>query len=298
MLLGAACYAAAVALSGYKWGILLHAADIDVSLTRLLSYQWQAEFFNSFLPAQVGGDVVRGLALASDTRRNADAAASVIIDRFIGLLVFMLAAAFGAVAMLIWGRPNGLPFPPEQLVSVRLIALGSGAASLALIALLVALLSRRLKLWVELLLARIGFLRRVVLPIWTKLASAFNAYRYEYRALLLAALGSVLIVLLTSVNIWLIANALQPGSITFLEVLTINPIIVFVALAIPLSPGGLGVRQGAFAAAFLLMGAGSELGFAVGLLQQAITYVVSLPGGYLWMRSGGHRPVAQTQPIP
>ncbi|MCC6453725.1 MAG: flippase-like domain-containing protein [Caldilineaceae bacterium] len=292
---GACCYAAAVALGGYKWGLLLESAGIQVSLGRLLAYQWVAEFFNNFLPAQVGGDVMRGIALASDTHRTADVAASVLIDRFIGLMVFMVAAAFGSAAMLVWGRPDGLPFTPEQRVSVQLIALGSGGASLLLLAMLVAILSRRLKLWVERLLNRLSFLR-FALPIWTKLAEAFNVYRHEYRALLLTALCSALIVLLTSVNIWLIAEAIQPNSISMLEVLTINPIIVFVGLVLPLSPGGLGVRQSAFAATFLLMGAGGELGFAVGLLQQFIGYLVSLPGGYWWVR-GNARRAANHHPV-
>ncbi len=83
------CYASAVALSGLKWGVLLRAAGIEVPVGRLLSYQWIAEFFNNFFPAQVGGDVMRGYELAADTHRAADAAASVLIDRFIGLFVFM-----------------------------------------------------------------------------------------------------------------------------------------------------------------------------------------------------------------
>ena len=120
---------------------------------------------------------------------------------------------------------------------------------------------------------------------------AFNVYRDRYGALALAALGSAGIVVLTSVNIWLIARAIEPGAITMLEVLVINPIIVFVALMIPLSPGGLGVRQGAFAATFLLMGAGGDLGFAVGLLQQFIGYAVSLPGAYLWIRGRRRREI-------
>ena len=118
---------------------------------------------------------------------------------------------------------------------------------------------------------------------------AFNAYRYQYWALLLAAFGSALIVVLTSVNIWLIARAIEPGRISMVEVLAINPIIVFVSLVIPLSPGGLGVRQGVFAATFYLVGAGQGLGFAVGLLQQTIAYLVSLPGGILWMRGSRSR---------
>jgi uncharacterized membrane protein YbhN (UPF0104 family) len=98
------------------------------------------------------------------------------------------------------------------------------------------------------------------------------------------ALGSVAIVFLTSLNIWLIARALEPGGISLLEVLVVNPIIVFVALALPLAPGGLGVRQGAFYATFLLVGASGSLGLAVGILQQALGYIVSIPGGILWMR--------------
>jgi uncharacterized protein (TIRG00374 family) len=293
---GALCYSAAVALGGYKWGLLLESAGIEVSLGRLLAYQWVAEFFNNFLPAQVGGDLMRGYALASDTHRAADVAASVLIDRFIGLTVFMVAAAVGSVAMLLWGRPDGVPFTPEQRVSVQLIALGSCGASILLLAMLVAILSRRLKVLVERLLTRVSFLR-FALPIWTKLAEAFNVYRHEYRALLLTSLCSGLIVLLTSVNIWLIAQSIQPDSISMLEVLTINPIIVFVGLALPLSPGGLGVRQGAFAATFLLMGAGAELGILVGLLQQFIGYLVSLPGGYWWVRGSARRAANNHPPI-
>jgi uncharacterized protein (TIRG00374 family) len=295
LLAGAFCYSTAVALGGYKWGLLLESSGIHVRFGRLLAYQWVAEFFNNFLPAQVGGDVMRGYALASDTHRTADVAASVLIDRFIGLTVFMVAAAIGSVAMLLWGRPDGVDFTPEQRVSVQVIAVGSGGASLLLLAMLVAILSRRLKVLVEQLLNRLPFLH-FALPIWTKLAEAFNVYRHEYRVLSLVSLCSFLIVLLTSVNIWLIARAIQPNSISMLEVLTINPIIVFVGLALPFSPGGLGVRQSAFTATFLLMGAGGDLGLAVGLLQQFIGYLVSLPGGYWWVRGGAQRAANKAQP--
>lgn len=282
LMLGALCYASAVALSAIKWGILLRAIGINVAWPRLLAYQWVAEFFNNFLPAQVGGDVMRGYALASDTRRTADAAASVLIDRFIGMMVFMLAAALASTAMLWWGRPDGAPFTSEGLWFMRVVALGSSAVTLALLGAVVALLSRRLKLWAEQILLYLPLTNRL-LPIWQKLATAFNAYRTELRALGLSALGSALIVLLTSINIWLIANALQPGAISLLAVLAINPIIVFALVFLPLSPGGLGVRQASFAGLFVLMGAGYDLGTAVGLLQQFIGYLVSLPGGYLWV---------------
>ncbi len=294
LLLGACCYAAAVALSGLKWGILLRAIGIPVATPRLLAYQWVAEFFNNFLPAQVGGDVMRGYALASDTSRAADAAASVLIDRFIGLMVFMLASALASSAMLIYGEPNGAAFAGDALVFMRVAALGSTVATLLLLSAVIALLSRRLKRVVERLLIHLPLATRLV-PIWQKLAHAFDAYRDQWRALGLTAVGSALIVVLTSVNIWLIANAIQPGKISLLEVLAINPIIVFALVVVPLSPGGLGVRQISFATLFSFIGAGVQLGAAVGLLQQFIGYLVSLPGGLLWMRGGMRgKPAAQS----
>jgi uncharacterized protein (TIRG00374 family) len=285
LLLGALCYTAAVAVSGLKWGVLLAAVQIHVPASRLLSYQWQAEFFNSFLPAQVGGDVARGYALAVDTHRSADAAASVVIDRFIGLFVFMACATLFSAAMLLWGRPNGEPFTSDQLLYMRLVCLGSALVTTALVCAMVGLLSRRLKLLFERILGVLPIASKSV-PIWQSAAQAFNRYRYEYKALALVALGSLLITFLTSINIWLIAAAIQPGAITLMQVLAINPIIVFIALILPLSPGGLGVRQGAFFATFLLVGASGALGLAVGLTQQFIGYIVSIPGGILWMRGG------------
>jgi uncharacterized protein (TIRG00374 family) len=293
--LGALCYASAVAISALKWGVLLRAAGIVVPTGRLLSYQWVAEFFNNFLPAQVGGDVMRGYAVATDTRRTADATASVLIDRFIGLIVFMGSAAVAATAMLLWGKPDHRPFSDEGLLFMRFAALGSTIMFLALSIAVAGLLSRRLKTLIERIIRILPFSSRT-LPIWNKLAAAFDVYRDQPRALAVTAAGSLLIVILTSINIWLISWALEPNSISMLEVLAINPIIVFALLVVPLSPGGLGVRQVSFAGLFLIMGAGAALGTAVGLLQQCIGYVVSIPGGLLWVR--GRRPIEPTPADP
>jgi len=232
LLIGASCYTAAVALSAVKWGVLLQASGIRIAIGRLLAYQWVAEFFNNFLPAQVGGDVMRGYALASDTHRAADAAASVLVDRFIGLLVFMVAAAFAALAMLFWGRPNGASLSGDELLFTQFTALGSAAMALALSALLAIILSQRSSQWLEQLLNRVPFAKYTV-PIWQKLAQVFGTYRRHKEALIWTALGSTLIVFLTSINIWLIARAIEPDQIAFLEVLAINPIIV---ARVPLPP--------------------------------------------------------------
>lgn len=293
LLLGSLTYTLAVALSGYKWGILLRAAGISISFRRLMSYQWVAEFFNNFLPAQVGGDVMRGFALASDTRRGVDAAASVLIDRFIGLSVFMLAAALASGAMLYWGRPSGVPFTPEAYQIMQLIALGSGGTVALIVFIIAALLSHRLKRIFESILAKLP-LSHKTLPVWQKLAAAFHVYRDNPLAMILTALCSGLIIILTSVNIWLISQAIQPGSLYLLEALVINPILVFLLVAVPLAPGGLGIRQVSFSVLYGIIGADSDIGAAVGLIQQLLGYLVSLPGVFLWIRGRRSSSVPQT----
>ncbi len=286
LLLALLSHALAVALSASKWWLLLRAQKIPVPLSRLLAFQWMGIFFDNFFPAQVGGDVLRGYNLARDTHRTADAAASVLIDRFTGLTAFMLAAAISSTTILLTG---GLPAPASsqelaflRFIDLRLIAIGSSGVAAALLTALALLMSRRTKVLVERVLARLPLGDRV-LPIWQKLAAAINAYRHAYPAMIVAGLVSFLIVVVTSITIWLLANALTPGSINFVQVLVINPIIAFLSV-IPLSPGGLGVRQVAFAALFVSVGVAAELGFLVGLLQQVITYLVSLPGLLLWVR--------------
>ena len=239
--------------------------------------------------------MVRGYSVAADTHRAATAAASVVIDRFLGLIVFMMAAAFASTAMLLFGKPDGQPFSPEGLFFMRFAALGSVTFTLALLAATAALLSRRLKRLLERVLARLPLAQRT-LPIWNRLAAAFDVYRDRPRALLVTAAGSLAIVVLTSINIWLISWAIEPGSITFIEVLAINPIIVFALLVVPLTPGGLGVRQISFAGLFYFTGAGYALGIAVGLVQQFIGYLVSVPGGLLWVRGYRGKPAAP-QPV-
>lgn len=282
-------HSTAVALNALKWGVLLRAQAIPASVPRLLGYQWMAIFFDNFFPAQLGGDVMRGYSLARDTRRTADAAASVLIDRFTGLTTFMLATAVASTAMLLWG---GAPQPASadelaflRFIDLRLIAVGSVLASVALLTALALMLSRRTKRAVERIIVRLPLGDRVA-PIWRTAAQAINAYRHAYPAMLTASAMSALIVAVTSVTVWLLANAIEPGSISYLPILVINPIIGFLAI-IPLSPGGLGVRQVAFAALFVAVGVRAELGFVVGLLQQLVTYVVSLPGLLIWVRGQG-----------
>jgi uncharacterized protein (TIRG00374 family) len=270
----------AMSTAGLKWYILLRAQGIDVPFRAVLTYTYVGFFFNNFLPANVGGDVMRGYGLARYTERAAEAAVSVAVDRMVGLLAFVTAAlASAAVAVFVMRRQD-----------LQGIELAAAAGCLILAGGFGALLSRRARAGLGRLLA-LGPMARL-LPLYRRLSSALDAYRNHYSSLGLALGTAWLTLVLTNFTDYCIAQSLG-GGMPLLYIFLFNPIIAFVLL-VPISIGGLGVTQAAYPFFYGLVGVSPDLAFAVSLLKQLIVYLTSFPGGSLWWRGragAGKRPV-------
>jgi len=241
-----------------------------VPFPAVLQFLFIGFFFNNFLPANVGGDVMRGYGLARYTDRTADAAVSVIVDRIIGLMAYMSSAA---VAALIFVRISDRPeWRRMEWVAVAvLLVLGMGFA---------AMLSRRFRSFISSVLSFRWF--APVAPIWEKMSDAFNAYRFQYRALI-AAFGVGLIgILCTTLVNWSLSlsmGGLMPLGVIFL----VNPLIALV-LMLPIAIGGLGVTQAIYPFLYSLAGVPADHALAVSLMMQLIVFLGSLPGAFLWAR--------------
>jgi len=100
--------------------------------------------------------------------------------------------------------------------------------------------------------------------------------------------GQALLILI----LWLAVRALG-GDISPLHA---APIILFAALSglIPLSLGGLGIAEGAYALAFALAGSDAELGFLVSLLLRVLGLPATLAGAAFFLR--GFPPAAGLLP--
>ncbi len=295
VLLALALYVTAVVVGNGKWATLLRAQGIRVPFRALLAYTFVGAFFNNFLPANVGGDVMRGYGLAQHTQRTADAAVSVVMDRLIGLVAFLTMAALAGTSVLLAARWDlGMAVDAAALANVRTLTILAWVGEGALVVLTAMILSRRTKRWLEAFLARLPLLRAFV-PAFHKLATAINAYRHAYRAIVLGLFISWTVLILTTVENWLLAQALLPGSVPFLYVLLFNPLIAF-ALLVPLSVGGLGIGQSAYVFFYSLVGVPSSLALAISLLHQAIVYAGSLPGAALWLQRQ-HRARQAADPV-
>ncbi len=275
-------FIAAMSNAGLKWYILLRAQKIKVPFRAVLGYTYVGFFFNNFLPANVGGDLVRGYGLARYTEQGAEAAVSVVVDRIVGLMAFMSAAVVATlVAIYVMGQEN-----LRQVEVAALVGLGIIVAGFAVI------LSRRIRA----LVGRV-FAWKVLAPfapIYNRLSEALNAYRHSLGALALAFCVAVVTLVLTSFTDYLIVQALG-GGIPLIYIFIFNPIIAFV-LAVPISIGGLGVTQAVYPFFYGLVGVPTSLAFTVSLLKQLIIYVTSLIGGVLWWRGRAGAGEAPSEP--
>ena len=78
---GPALYAGAVTCGGLKWHILLRAQGDRRPFLACCGYTFVGVFFNNFLPANVGGDVMRGLRPGSRHRPGGGVRRVVVVDR-------------------------------------------------------------------------------------------------------------------------------------------------------------------------------------------------------------------------
>src|SRR6266511_6482117 len=114
LLASLAIYSINVLVSMWRWRLLLAAQNVHVRPRWLLGSFMVANFFNNFLPSNIGGDVIR----ISDTAKLAGsktlAAAVVLMDRALGLMALVLVAAMGASAAGAV-HPAALPIWPMWL---------------------------------------------------------------------------------------------------------------------------------------------------------------------------------------
>ena len=259
----------AMTINAFKWWVLLRAQNIQVPFLSMLNFTFVGFFFNNILPANIGGDVMRGYGLARHTDRAAGATASVILDRLIGLSAYMSVAALSAlIAVFVTGRQDLWPL--------------AAAAVLALLALMMIggfLISRRISKTVSRFL-HATFLRRIA-PIWDSLAQAFASYRFKYSTLLFAFLIGLTGIATTSMVNYVLVQSLG-GGIPLLDIFLFTPLIALV-LIIPISIGGVGLSQAAYPFFYGLVGVPGDLAFTLSLFVLAVQIFCSLPGGVLWL---------------
>jgi uncharacterized protein (TIRG00374 family) len=263
-------YAVMLALSTWRWRLLLQALGFPASLRRLSASYLVATFFNNFLPSNIGGDVIRVRDSSRITGSTTTSLAVVAIDRIIGFGALYALAVFAYVA----GGP-----PVRHLAGARVVLLGLGLFfSVVAYVFFHPGTARRL-------MAVSGLLNVPVAREQFELVQeAVHVYREQVVSIAAAFAASVALQSVVVYYYFAVAHALRinlPLSACFLMV----PLCTLVQ-AVPVSFNGWGVRESLFIVYFGQVGLARDNALAFSLVGAGLIVLLSLSGAVVWTSRG------------
>lgn len=280
----AALLLASNVLGAWQWQRLLRAVEIRIPFWKVLSYYHVGLFFNNFLPANVGGDFARVLDAARYGSGRAAAFSTVIMDRLLGTLALAgLALITTLPAFTDFQQVGGLPISAVYLALVGFFALS--------VALTWFVFHPALLPVVERVLARVGL--GGFKPALDDLAGRLQGFR-DQRGLFVRLLAVALVVQVARIGVHvLVARAL--GLDLRVQYFFLLVPLLAVAVSLPISLNGIGVREGAGIVLFGLVGVGRADAFTLQFTTYLVAVAVSLLGGLVFLARAPRRRAAARQ---
>lgn len=247
----------------WRWRLLVRPTTTvgDHQLTRIF---FISSFLGSFMPAGVGGDAARAIAVGRETGQTGQAVASVLVDRWLGLLAVGLSGCAGLLVSL-----RVVPQPARALVLVATVLLVAGSVA---------------GLWADRLVARLlpEVLRSTRLgQMVIRLAGALAAYRFHGHVLARVAALSFAVQALRIVLAWVLGRGLGI-TLPFSYYWLFMPVNILVIL-LPVSLGGFGLPQGTMIWTLGPLGVDATPAFLLSTLFVGIGIIGNLPGAWLYL---------------
>lgn len=259
-------YAGCQWVSAYRWQMFLAVKSINVRLKTLFSFYMVGMFLNNFLPGAVGGDAVKAYDLYRHTDDGNVSIASVFLERFTGLIGLVVIAVFAAIFgmqdvesdVIFWAVWGTVAF---LFTIILLIWSGPGSK------LINGLMKMLMPAFIE---------RR-----FSELYEAVHSYRGHRRVLIKSILISIVLQFLFALYYVLTAHALGI-EIDLIYFLLFLPLVTIVTM-IPISFGGLGIREAMMVVLFAEVGVSSADIMSISLTVHVINTLLSLWGGAIFM---------------
>jgi uncharacterized membrane protein YbhN (UPF0104 family) len=261
LLLLAAITTVQVTIAVVRWWRLLRRLDERVAFGAIFGDALVGLTYNMFLPTTVGGDVVRAIRCGRRVEKRHHAWSSSIYERIAGLLAMAASGAIGVAIGL--GASNRLPGG----VRVAAIAMTMGLlvfffAASAPFRLMPRLLERRLKAAAE-------DIKGIAADLEGRLATAGARVEALGWSILYQALGVLFVVV----------GARGLGDTSHALAIVVGVPIVHVLSMIPITIGGLGLREGLFVAVLGALGVQQDVALGLAAQWLASSVAFALAGG-------------------
>lgn len=263
-------YTLNVAASVWRWHTLLEAQDVRMPRRKLFGSFLVANFFNNFLPSNIGGDVIRIRDTAPAAQSTTLAATVVLVDRGLGLMGLVLISAMGASMAVSLHGQGVLPIWPSWLWAGFFV----GAA--------VAVPAMMAPEGLGRLLQPLTFLH----PEWISqqiemLTGTLGRFKEKPSSLIRCFGGAVLVQALVVAFYVAVVNALNLP-VTAADLAVIVPLSLIVQM-LPVSVNGFGVREATFSFYFTRVGLPIESAVLLSLVAAGLTMVHSLSGAAVYV---------------
>jgi len=268
VLIAGCCYGMTTLLGMTRWHLLLKTCHADMKFTRTAQLTMIGLFANLFLPSSMGGDLFKGYYASREIPHiKPTVIMSIIMERLLGFIAMFLIST-----TLILFRFDALTAEPTTKVAVYLyfgffglilgiIALGSWKN-----------LGNYIPLWKR-------------LPIEEQLREAGNAYRFFLRHLpcFWGGLALSCIAHFTLMGTFYFVSVGLNMHLNFWDLAAVLPLIMVVSM-IPVTPGGVGLREIAFTHFLQFAHMTEEASVALSLGGTAVIYLWALSGGLVLLQ--------------
>ena len=251
-----------------RWRWILNVQGLYVRLSRLYSIGFIGMFFNAFMLGSTGGDVIKALYVAHETHhKKAEAVATVVVDRLIGLLVLFV------ITLIMMALFYRRVFDDPKLFWFAVATLG---------VVLSTVLATVIGLWR-------GFADRLPgLRSWLKRMPRYDTLRrmvdaYRVYASHPTVLGKTVLIsfgvhFFSMLSIVCVGQGLGVHSAKLIDYYLYLPIINSVT-AVPITISGFGVREGMYITMFREVGVDEQVALVMSLLGYLATLFWSIVGG-------------------
>lgn len=231
LAIGLLCVCGAAVLTFVRWHVLLRAVGIDFRLRDSLRLGALGFALNFVSLGSIGGDLFKAIFAAKDSPgRRTEAAATVVVDRMVGVLMMMTLASLATFFVDLSTAPASVRVLVQ---TIRVGTLGL-LAGVALILAVPALSGERIRTLVQSI--------PLVGSTAARLIAMVSVYRDEKRQVLQACLISLVSNTLFILSFFFIAQGLPVRAPSLAQHFMSIP-VANLAGAIPATPSGLGTME-------------------------------------------------------
>lgn len=280
ILIAVLTFSASNILGALQWNVLLRARGIRFSLFQTLSFYYVGLFMNNFLVGYIGGDAFRAYDASRLSGHSSAAISSVFLDRIIG---FTVLTSLALIVSLLW---HGL--------------IASSSTLFVVIPLLAAWCIAFLFFFNKKFAQKFLWIFDILLPksFHPKLKQIYqNMYAYRSNSTMLVAVVALsALIQFLRILVHYIAALAVGVHIALIYFVVFVPIIALAA-SLPISIGGIGVREQSGILLFAALATSTTSIVAMEFLAYLIGVISTIPGGVIFLLRKEHATIQEIRSL-